>query len=121
MISSLPDKEVKTRKEHECFECRSTIPVGTLCIAWACSDGGDFWSGWTHKDCLRVSELYRNEMRLWGEEWFGLAETAAQCGEQANDIRLICEEHGYIAVYERLFGKAVWVDAEPTGNAKEAR
>lgn len=63
-----------TRKDHQCFECQAIIPAGSACTAWSGVYMGDFNSGHFHTDCGEASAHYRSELRLNGEEWFGLRE-----------------------------------------------
>ena len=70
-----------TRKDHKCFECQATIPVGSACVAWSGLYMGVFNGGWSHADCGKAARHYRLECDLGGEEWYGLREDYCGHGE----------------------------------------
>lgn len=64
-------KEVKTRKEHNCFLCNLKINIGTKVFYEAGKYEGDFFSRYSHLECSKEWNKQNKEADdgdAWG--WF---------------------------------------------------
>ena len=63
-ISNSQQKIVKTRKEHECSECRQLIPAGAHALHESC-----FWDGPKHTYlCIQCCEEWMDEIYAYERE-----------------------------------------------------
>jgi len=51
MSLRVKSKDVITRKECKCWECRKVIPKGSKAEAWTCVDAGEIFSSHTCSIC----------------------------------------------------------------------
>lgn len=74
MISNISEKIAPARKPHRCAECGRTIPKGEAYLHQVNSDGSQIWTYKAHVDCAEMSDQFRRENRLWGDDWLPLHE-----------------------------------------------
>ena len=96
----------RTRKAHQCFECRLEIVKGRKAIKRSGRFDGAFYSDYAHPDCNDAGMFYFQEARLdRGEGWHGLHEEMAYFGTtdpEFTDTLEMLRENGWPAVAERL-------------------
>lgn len=56
MCTTFKSKEVKIRKQHQCFSCFRKFPVGTKMNYWSGLYEGDFNSNYTCVDCQKIMD-----------------------------------------------------------------
>jgi hypothetical protein len=66
----------KTRKDHICDGCRSTIFSGSAAVKWAGLQEGEFMEAVYHSEC-REAEIAFNKMHgtLGEDEWISIGQT----------------------------------------------
>ena len=57
----LSDKDVKTRKPHQCFLCEEDIPKGTICRRRTGTQEGDIFTFYMHEECRQVTLEWDDE------------------------------------------------------------
>ena len=74
MISNISEKIGPARKPHRCEECGRTIPKGEVYLRQVNADGSDIWTYKAHNDCAEMARHFRQQNRLWHDEWLPLYE-----------------------------------------------
>ena len=96
----------RTRKEHDCFECRCPIEPGSKAIKRSGRFDGAFYSDYAHPDCNDAAMFYFQEVQLHPVEgWDGLQGHLSCFGtadrERTGTLQML-RENGWSAVVERL-------------------
>ena len=79
------EREHKSKKAHQCFECRDTIPAETRYSKVAGKWGGDFAS---FKFCLRCKRLHQFMRTVGIEAGYGQADEALDYYGLLNMVRI---------------------------------
>lgn len=58
-IKLLKQKEVTSRKEHECWECATMIPKGSSCISETFRIYGDIETAYRCETCYKIRSLIK--------------------------------------------------------------
>lgn len=64
-----PEKEVKTKKVHQCCECRQPIPAGERCQSTSYLLEGKWWRDYRCLECVFVVEYVETKISAcvpWG-------------------------------------------------------
>ena len=68
----------RTRKRHQCFECRKFIEAGSEAIKRSGRFDEAFYTEYMHPDCLSAAIHYLRERHIqWQDGWLGLWEELA--------------------------------------------
>lgn len=91
-VHLLDTGERVSRKPHQCFDCYSTIPKGTLYRYSACVYEGRAYTLHHHIDCMAASDFYRkmHGLRDWDFDYDGippLADLISDAGEFEQDMQ----------------------------------
>ena len=99
----------RTRRDHECYECKHIIPAGSRAAKRTGRFDGYFYSHYAHWECDRASvyytALYVHNRDLADYGWSGLQSELSQFGSNSPEFAGVIEmlrKEGLVAVADRL-------------------